>query len=172
MYLTRSGLSRIGVFLLVTNLLVNILKARPHWSFLTSQIKSFQHSSLLFFMPCPRADFGFFHASRSRGPLFKRVNLRHAVRHFRRRTDSWSLNQYIDFQARPCLRQGLEWSHAATTFRLATRTVSSNDPAELAQPSSSMSLVSSRCSRNLSWLNRFMFQEGLITLQPLPAFTG
>ena len=43
MYLTRSGLSRPGVFLLVTNLLVTILKARPHGSFSTSPIKSFQH---------------------------------------------------------------------------------------------------------------------------------
>ena len=43
MYLTRSGLSRLGVFLLVTNLLVTILKARPHRSFSTSLIKSFQH---------------------------------------------------------------------------------------------------------------------------------
>ena len=33
MYLTQSGLSRPGVFLLVTNLLVTILKARPHGSF-------------------------------------------------------------------------------------------------------------------------------------------
>ena len=42
-YLTRSGLSRAGVFLLVTNLLVTILKARLHGSFSTSPIKSFQH---------------------------------------------------------------------------------------------------------------------------------
>ena len=43
MYLTRSELSRPGVFLLVTNLLVTILKARPHGPFSTSPIKSFQH---------------------------------------------------------------------------------------------------------------------------------
>ena len=43
MYLTRSGLFRSGVFLLVTNLLITILKARPHGSFSTSPIKSFQH---------------------------------------------------------------------------------------------------------------------------------
>ena len=43
MYLTRLGLSRPGVFLLVTNLLVTILKAKFHGSFLTSPIKSFQH---------------------------------------------------------------------------------------------------------------------------------
>ena len=42
-YLTRSGLSRPGVFLQVTNLLVTILKERPHGSFSTSPIKSFQH---------------------------------------------------------------------------------------------------------------------------------
>ena len=40
MYLTRSGLSRSGAILLVTNLLVAILKARPHGSFSTSPIKS------------------------------------------------------------------------------------------------------------------------------------
>ena len=45
MYLTRSALSRPGVFLLVTNLLVTILKARPHGSFSTSPIKSLQHWS-------------------------------------------------------------------------------------------------------------------------------
>ena len=43
MYLTRSGLSRPGVFLLVTNLLVTILKGRPRGSFSTSPIKSFRH---------------------------------------------------------------------------------------------------------------------------------
>ena len=45
MYLTRWALSRPGVFLLVTNLLVNMfrLQARPHASFSTSPIKSFQH---------------------------------------------------------------------------------------------------------------------------------
>ena len=66
MYLTRSGLSRPGVFPLVTNLLVTILKARPHGSFSTSTIKSFQQSSHLFFMPCLRADFAIFHTSCSR----------------------------------------------------------------------------------------------------------
>ena len=58
MYLTRSGLSRPGVFLLVTNLLVTIMKARPHDSFSTSPIKSFQHWSRLFSMPSLR-DFFF-----------------------------------------------------------------------------------------------------------------
>ena len=43
MYLTRSGLSRPGVFLLVTNLIVTILKAKPHGYFSTSPIKSFQY---------------------------------------------------------------------------------------------------------------------------------
>ena len=42
MYLIRSGLSRLGVFLLVTNLLVTILKTRPHGSFSTSPMKYFQ----------------------------------------------------------------------------------------------------------------------------------
>ena len=40
MYLTQSGLSRPGVFLLVTNLFVTILKARSHGSFSISRIKS------------------------------------------------------------------------------------------------------------------------------------
>ena len=101
MYLTRSVLSRPGVFLLVTNLLVTILKARPHWSFSTSTIKSFQHWSRLSFMPCLRADFAFFHASCSRVLPFERVNLRRAARHSRRRTDNWSFHQYIESPVRP-----------------------------------------------------------------------
>ena len=149
MYLTRSALSRPGVFLLVTNLLVTIWKARPHGSFSTSPIKFFQHWSQVFFMPCLKADFAFFHASRSRESPFGRVNLRCAVMHFRRRTDNWSFYQYIESP-----RRGMKWSHAATTFRIAARTVSSYDPADLAQPSLSMSLVSSRCSRSL-----FFFYE-------------
>ena len=75
MYLTRSGLSRLRVFLLVTNLSVTILKARPHGSFSTSPIKSFQHCSRLFFMPCLRADFTFFHVSCSRKSPFEPVKL-------------------------------------------------------------------------------------------------
>ena len=51
-------------------------------------------------------------------------------------------------------------------------TVSSNDPADFAQPSSSMSLVSSRYSPSLSLLSRLVFQEGLLLLPPLPVFTG
>ena len=125
-----------------------------------------------FFMPCLRADFAFFHASRSRGSPFERVKLRRVVRHIRRRTDNRSFHQYIESSVLVYPRRCMEWSHAATTFRLATRTVSSNDPADLAQPSSSMSLVSSRCSRILSLLSRFVFQEGLLTLAPLPVFTG
>ena len=62
MYLTRSGLFRPGVFLLITKLLVTILKARPHGSFSTSPIKSFQHCRRLFFMPRLRAAFALFHA--------------------------------------------------------------------------------------------------------------
>ena len=111
-------------------------------------------------MPCLRADFAFFHASRSRGSHFERVNLRRAVRHFRRRTDNWLLHQYIESPVRPCPRRGMEWSHTATTFRLAARTVSSNDPADPAQPSSSRNLVSLRCTRSLSLLNRFVLRGG------------
>ena len=122
-------------------------------------------------MPCLRADFALFHASRSRESPFERVKLRRAVRHFRRRTDNWSFHQYIESAVRLCPRRGMEWLHAATTFRLATRTVSSNDSADLAQLSSSMSLVSSRFSRSLSLLSRFVFQEGLLTLLLLPVFT-
>ena len=51
MYLTRSGLSRSGVFLLVTNLLVAILKARPHRSFWTSPINASPQSCFCLF-PC------------------------------------------------------------------------------------------------------------------------
>ena len=106
-------------------------------------------------MPCLRADFAFFHSSRNRGSPFERVNLHRAVRHFRRRTHNWSFHQYIESPVRPCPRRGMEWSHAATTCRLAARTVSSNDSVDLAQPSSSISLVSSKCSRSLSLLSRF-----------------
>ena len=122
-------------------------------------------------MPCLKADYALFHASRSRGSLFERVNLRRAVRHFRRRTENWSFHQYIESTARPCPQQGIE-SHTANTLRLAARTVSSNYPADLAQSSLPMSLVSSRCSQSLSLLSRFVFQEGLLTLPPLPVFTG
>ena len=83
----------------------------------------------------------FFHVSRSRGSPFEWVNLRGAVRHFRRRTDSWSLHQFIESPARPCLRRGIKWSHAATTFRLAARRVSSNDSADLAQSRSELGLT-------------------------------
>ena len=88
-------------------------------------------------MPCLRANFAFFHASCSRGSPFERVNFRRAVRHFRRRTYNSSFHQYIESPVRPCPRRGMEWSHAATTFRLTAHTVSSNDRADLAQPSSS-----------------------------------
>ena len=91
-YLTRSALSRPGVFLLITNLLVTILKARPLGSLSTSLIKSFQRWTRLFLMPCLSADFASIHASRSRGSPFERVNLRRAARHFRRRTDNWSFH--------------------------------------------------------------------------------
>ena len=63
MYLTRSGLSKPGVFLLMSNLLVTVLKVRPHGSFSTSPIKSFQYWRRLFFMPRLKAGFTTFHAS-------------------------------------------------------------------------------------------------------------
>ena len=62
--------------------------------------------------------------------------------------------------------------HSETTFRLAARTVPSNDPADFAQPSSSMNLVSSRYFRSLSLLSRLVFQEGLLLVPPLSVFTG
>ena len=82
-------------------------------------IKSFQHCSRIFLMPCLRADFAFFHASCSRVSPFRRLNLCRAVRHSRRRTDNWSFHQYIESPVRLCPRRGIEWSHEATTFRLA-----------------------------------------------------
>ena len=100
--------------------------------------------------------FFFFHASRSRGSSFERVNHCRAVRHFRRKTDNWSFHQYIESPVRPCPRRGIDWSPAATTFRLATRTVSSNDPTDPAEPSTSMSLDYSRCTRSLFLLSRFV----------------
>ena len=57
------GIAQDGAFLLVTNLLVTILKARPHGSFLTPPIKSYPHWSRLLFMPCLRAVLAVFHAS-------------------------------------------------------------------------------------------------------------
>ena len=111
-------------------------------SFSTSPIKSFQHWSLLFFMPCLRADFAILHASRSRESPFERMNLRRAARHSRRRTGNWSSHQYIEAPERLCPQRGIEGSHVAISFRLTARTVSSNNPADLAQSSSSMSLVS------------------------------
>ena len=110
-------------------------------------------------MPCHRADFAFFHASCRRESPFERVNFRRAARHSRRRTDSWSFHQYTESPVRPCPWRSMEWSHAATAFRLATRTVSSNDPADLAQPSSFMSQVSSRCLCSLSLLSRLASGE-------------
>ena len=83
-----------------------------------------------------------------------------------------SLDDYFEGESpvRLCTRRDMEWSHVAITFRLATLTVSSNDTADLARPSSSMSMVSSKCSRSFSLLSRFVFQEGLLTLPPHPVF--
>ena len=65
--------------LLVSNLLVTIMKARPHGSFLTSPIKSFQHWSRLFFMSCIKAILAIFYASCSRASTFELVYFRCAV---------------------------------------------------------------------------------------------
>ena len=96
------------------------------------------------------------------------MNLRRAASHSRRRTDNWSFHQYIESPVRPCPCRGIEWSHAATSFRLAAHTVSSNDPADLDQPSSSMSMVSPRCLCSLSLLSRLVFQEGLLPFLSSP----
>ena len=64
MYLTRSALSRPGIYLLVTSLLVTMLKARPHGSFSTSQsslsstevgFSLFHASELILLLSMPRA---------------------------------------------------------------------------------------------------------------------
>ena len=70
MYLTLSKLFMPGVFLLVTNLLVTILKARPHGSFATLPIKSLRHWSGLFFMPRLKATFAPINALCSRASPF------------------------------------------------------------------------------------------------------
>ena len=48
MCLTQSGLSRLGVLLLVTNILVTILKARPHFSIPLLKILTVQHREIDF----------------------------------------------------------------------------------------------------------------------------
>ena len=93
MYLTQSGSSRPGVFFLVTNLLVTILKARSHGSFSTSPNKFVQHWSRLFFIPCLMAAFVPFHASCSIASPFDWVNFRRTARHSRRRAANWWLHQ-------------------------------------------------------------------------------
>ena len=121
-------------------------------------------------MPRHKAAFAPFHASCGIASLFERVNFRRDARHSRRRAARWSFHQYIEPLACLRLRRDIEQSQAATTFCLAERTVASNNPAGQTQPSTSMSLVSSRCSRSLFLLSRLMFQEGLLLLPPLPSF--
>ena len=71
-YFSWSGLSRPGVFLLVTNLSVTILKTKPYGSFSTSLIKFFQHWSRLFLIPCLKAPFAVFHAPAAEHPPLTR----------------------------------------------------------------------------------------------------
>ena len=92
-YLTRSGLSRPGVFFLITNLLVTILQARTHGSFSTSPIKPFHHWSQFLFIPRLKAAFALSHASCSRVYPFDWVNFHRPARHTRRRAANWSFHQ-------------------------------------------------------------------------------
>ena len=85
-----------------------ILKAWPHGPFSTSLIKSFQHWSRLFFMPCLKAAFALFHASCSITFPFERVNFRRAARNSRRMAANWSFHQYIEPLACLRLRRGIE----------------------------------------------------------------
>ena len=121
---------------------MTVLKAKPHGSFSTLPVMSFQHRSRLFFMPNLKAAFAPFHASCNRASPFERVNFRRAARHSRRRAANWSFHQYILALACLRLRRGIKQSQAATTFCLAERTVAFNDSAGQIQPSSSVSLVS------------------------------
>ena len=114
-------------FFFAGNILVIILKARPHGSISTSPIKSFQRWNRLFFMPRLNAAFAPFHASSSRASPLDRVNFRHAARHSRRRAANWSFHQYSEPLACLRLQRGIEQSQAATTFCLVQRTVASND---------------------------------------------
>ena len=101
-------------------------------------------------MPRLKAAFAPFHASCSRTSSFERVIFHRAARHTQRRAANWSFHQYIETLACLRLRRGIEQSQAAATFCLTQHTVASNDSAGQTQPSSSMNLVSSRCSRSLS----------------------
>ena len=75
-------------------------------------------------MPRLRVDFTVFHTSSSAPSSFERVYFRRVVRHSRRRTDNWLFRQYIELLLRLCPQRGIEWSHAATTFHLVTRSLS------------------------------------------------
>ena len=65
---------------------------------------------------------------------------------------NWSFQQYIELLLRLCPWRGIEWTHAATNFRLVTRTKFSNDPVGFTQLSPPMSLIFSRYSRSISLL--------------------
>ena len=103
-------------------------------------------------MPRLNDAFALFHASGSRASPFERVNFHRAARHSRRRAAKWSFHQFIEALACLRLRREIEKSLAAITFCLTRHTVSSNDPAGLTQPSSSMSLVSLSYNLSLSLL--------------------
>ena len=122
-------------------------------------------------MPRLKAPFAVLHASCSRTSSFDRVNFCRTVRHSWRRAVNC-----IFYTAHRTLHLPMlstrHRSHAATIFHLAHCTLSSNDSADLTQSSSSVSLISSRCSQSLSLLNRLVFQEGLLPLPLLPISTG
>ena len=112
-YLTWAGLSRPGVFLLVTNLLVTILEDETPWVFFDFINQVFPALKSASLYSSPQSWFALFHASCSRVSPFDRVNFRRAARHSWRRTANWSFHQYIESPVRPCPRRGIEQSHAA-----------------------------------------------------------
>ena len=142
-----------------------ILKARPHGSLLISPIRSFQHWSLLFLMLFFRAPWAFFYASSSAESSPERVYLSCAARHSPCTPDKSSFYQYMDLLTRLCPRRNIQWSHATITVRLVAR-ILSNNSADFTYLSSSMSLVSSRRSRNLSLLSRLVSKWGLFFRRP------
>ena len=71
-----------------------------------------------------------------------------------------TVHHFIESPVRPCPRRGMEWSHAATTFRLTARTVSSNDPADPAQPRSTMSRIDWVTTFLVAKLNALVVTQG------------
>ena len=165
MYLTRSGLFRPQGLSSSHQSLGDYFEEETPWVLLNLTDQVFPALKSAFLYASPQSCFCPFSCLVQQSIP---ANFRRAARHSRRRAVNWSSHQYIEPLACLRLRRSIEQSQAATTFCLAERTVASNDPAGQAEPSSSMSPVSSRCSRNLSLLTRLMFQEELLPLQTLP----